>query len=178
MLISSKTELQPIDYRAAFPATSFPSEGPNDDFLSDHGYARVSLFKAHDAATQKLVPTQPYLEGDFVYTVAVQSKTAEELAAEHAAQAQALQASIVQATQARLDAFARTRQYDDIKSASTYSGCSVTKFDVEGTYCKNIRAETWNVLFNVLGEVEAGTRQIPTSFADVEPLLPILAWPN
>ena len=178
MLIASKTELQPIDYRAAFPATSFPSEGPNDDFLTDHGYARVSLFKAHDAATQKLVPAQPYLEGDFVYTVAVQSKTAEELAAEQTAANAALQASIVQAAQARLDAFARTRQYDDIKSASTYAGCSVPKFNTEGSYCQDKRAETWAALYDMLAEVQAGTRPMPAGFADIEPELPALVWPS
>lgn len=178
MLIASKTELVPVDYRAAFPNTSFPAEGPDDAFLDDQGYARVSLFKAHDAATQKLVPAQPYLEGDFVYTVAVEDKTPADLAAEQAAQAQALQARIVAATQQRLDAFAQGRGYDDIKSASDYAGCSVPRFSAEGTYCRDARAETWQALYTMLAEVEAGTRPMPTGFADVEPFLPALAWPN
>lgn len=89
----------------------------------------------------------------------------------------ALQASIVQATQDRLDAFARTRHYDDIKSASDYAGCSVPKFDVEGTYCRDARALTWDALYRILGEVQAGTRPVPTGFADIEPDLPPLVWP-
>jgi hypothetical protein len=110
--------------------------------------------------------------------VAVQSKTAEELAAEQAAADAALQASIVQATQARLDTFARTRQYDDIKSACTYAGCSVPKFNTEGSYCQDRRAETWQALYDMLAEVQAGTRPMPAGFADVEPELPPLVWPT
>lgn len=89
-----------------------------------------------------------------------------------------IQAEIVAATQERLDAFARERSYDDIKSACTYAGCSVVKFDTEGSYCRDARAETWDVLYALLGEVEAGTRPLPTGFAEIEPLLPALAWPN
>ena len=89
-----------------------------------------------------------------------------------------IQAEIVAATQARLDAFARTRHYDDIKSASDYAGCSVPKFDIEGTYCRNIRALTWDALYTMLAEVEAGTRPMPSGFADVESELPALVWPT
>ena len=89
-----------------------------------------------------------------------------------------IQAEIVAATQARLDAFARTCHYDDIKSASDYAGCSVPKFDVEGTYCRDARALTWARLYELLAEVEAGTRPMPTGFADVESELPPLVWPT
>lgn len=89
-----------------------------------------------------------------------------------------IQAEIVAATQDRLDAFARTRHYDDIKSASDYAGCTVPKFDTEGTYCRNVRAETWAKLYEMLAEVQAGTRPMPSGFADVEPELPALVWPT
>lgn len=95
-----------------------------------------------------------------------------------ARRAQAIRAEIVQATQARLDAFARTRNYDDIKSASDYAGCSVPKFASEGTYCRDARAETWAKLYEMLAEVEAGTRPMPAGFADVEAELPALVWPQ
>lgn len=88
-----------------------------------------------------------------------------------------IQAEIVKATQARLDAFARTRNYDDIKSACTYAGCSVPKFNAEGSYCQDRRAETWDKLYAMLAEVQAGTRPMPTGFADVESELPALVWP-
>lgn len=88
-----------------------------------------------------------------------------------------VQAEIIAATQARLDAFARTRNYDDIKSACTYAGCSVPKFNTEGSYCQDRRAETWAKLYEMLAEVTAGTRPMPTGFSDVEPELPALVWP-
>lgn len=110
-------------------------------------------------------------EQGVLHTVAEQEARA--IAADRATKAQALQA----ATQQRLDAFAQTRGYDDIKSACGYAGCSVVKFDTEGTYCRDARAETWAALYNLLAQVEAGTRPMPTSFADVEPLLPTLVWP-
>ena len=52
---------------------------PTDEQLSDRSLVRVSLFRAHDALTQKLVTCDPVLEGGFVYTVAVASLTAEEI---------------------------------------------------------------------------------------------------
>lgn len=79
MLIASLQDLEPLDHAAAFPNTSFPVTGPNDTFLAEQGYAKVNLFKPHDRATQKLVPTAPYYEDPWVYTVAVADKTAEEL---------------------------------------------------------------------------------------------------
>lgn len=99
--------------------------------------------------------------------------------AAHAAQEpERIKAAIVQATQDRLDDFARTRDYDDIKSASDYAGCSVPRFDVEGTYCRNARAETWAKLYDMLDEVNAGTRPMPTGYVDIESELPTLAWPQ
>jgi hypothetical protein len=57
------------DYRDLFPDTSFPATGPNDDFYAENGCFKVSSFHYHDQATTMLVSCDPYLEGDFVYTV-------------------------------------------------------------------------------------------------------------
>ncbi len=95
-----------------------------------------------------------------------------------AAKNEQIKQGIISAAQARLDTFARTRFYDDIKSASDYAGCSVPKFDIEGTYCRDARALTWARLYELLAEVEAGTRPMPTGFADVESELPPLVWPE
>lgn len=88
-----------------------------------------------------------------------------------------LQAMVVQATQARLDDFARTRNYDGILSACTYATSSVPKFAEEGQYAVQVRDATWAALYALLAEVQAGTRPAPASFADVQPLLPALEWP-
>lgn len=116
--------------------------------------------------------------GVWLQTWATEMLAGDDLVQAHTAHNECLKRTIVAATQERLDAFARTRNYDDIKSACGYAGCSVVKFDTEGSYCRDARAETWAVLYGMLAEVEAGTRPLPTSFADVEPLLPELVWPN
>lgn len=97
---------------------------------------------------------------------------------EREAQAQAaLQSTIINATQQRLDAFARERHYDGILSACTYATSEVPRFREEGQRCVNARDETWLKLYQLLGEVQAGTRAMPTGYADVEPELPVLEWP-
>jgi len=98
------------------------------------------------------------------------------------AQAQAtkldsLQATIVMATQQRLDVFFQTRGYDGILSAATYATSSVPKFAAEGQYAVAARDATWAGLYDFMAQVQAGAAPMPTSYADVEPLLPVLTWP-
>lgn len=93
-------------------------------------------------------------------------KTAEELIKE-----------VTDATQARLDAFAKTRNYDGILSACTYATSSVPKFATEGQYCVSARDVTWAALYGIMAEVQTGTRPMPTGFTDIEPELPALEWP-
>lgn len=83
---------------------------------------------------------------------------------------------ITDATQARLDAWARERNYDGILSLCTYAFDPDPKFQAEGQLGVDARSATWAALYSVLAEVEAGTRPMPESFADVESLLPALNW--
>lgn len=91
--------------------------------------------------------------------------------------AEEVQAEVVEATQARLDAFARTRNYDGILSLCTYATSPTAKFAAEGQYGVEARDATWAKLYEMLDEVQDGMRPMPTGFADVEPELPALAWP-
>ena len=75
------------DYRTVFANTSFPVSGPSDDFLAENNAKKVSLFKSHDRATQKLVPVAPYVENGEVFAVEIQSKSQEEIAADTASKA-------------------------------------------------------------------------------------------
>ena len=45
---------------------------PTDEQLSDRSLVRVNLFREYDSETQRLVPCDPVLEGDWVYMVAVE----------------------------------------------------------------------------------------------------------
>jgi len=66
------------DYKELFPNTSFPVTGPNDDFFTENGCLKVSIFKEHDRSTQMLVGCDPYQENGIVYTVRVEAKPQEE----------------------------------------------------------------------------------------------------
>lgn len=94
--------------------------------------------------------------------------------------AQNLKNAILAATQAMLDDFARTRNYDGIMSACTYVNSTNPIFAAEGAYCVQLRDGTWTTLYQMLGQVQAGIRPMPESFEDIAPELPVYsaAWPD
>lgn len=109
-----------------------------------------------------------------------------EVDAYHSQQAEAeaqraknLQQSIVAATQTMLDNFAATRLYGGIMSACTYVSSTNPKFAAEGAYCVELRDQTWAKLYEMLAEVQAGSRPIPSSFTDIAGELPVSSatWP-
>ena len=67
------------DYRELFSNTSFGTSGPSDEFLTANNAKKVTLFKAHDRLTQKLVSCAPYDDGEFVSMAQVESLTADEI---------------------------------------------------------------------------------------------------
>ena len=103
----------------------------------------------------------------------VVAKTPEELAADQ----QALIDDITNQTQQRLDSFAKTRGYDGILSLCTYATSTNSKFQAEGQYGVTARDATWAQLYQIMAEVEAGTRPMPSGYADIEGDLPALVWP-
>ena len=67
-------------YKKLFPATSFPTTGPDADFMAANNALGVTVWKQHDKATQKLISVAPYIEDNQVFTVAVVDKTEEDIA--------------------------------------------------------------------------------------------------
>ena len=92
--------------------------------------------------------------------------------------AEEVQEEIIKEVQSRLDVFAKTRNYDGILSACTYATDPDPRFSSEGQYCITARSATWAALYQILGEVQAGTRPAPSGYQDIEPELPALSWPN
>lgn len=86
-------------------------------------------------------------------------------------------AEYTDAVQKHLDAFARTRGYDGIMSACTYATSTAPKFAAEGQYAVEARDATWAKCYEVLAEVEAGSRPMPT-LDGLLAELPVLTWPN
>lgn len=81
-------------------------------------------------------------------------------------------------TQERLDAFAKTRDYESMERAITYVGDPFPRFDSDGCYCKQARSDTWSYLFTELGKVKAGLRTLPDTWEELEAELPNLEWPE
>lgn len=73
--------IEVADYRVLFPNTSFPPTGIDEEFLQANSSTKVTTWKPHNPATEKLVPTSAYLEDNQVFTVEVQPLTEEELQA-------------------------------------------------------------------------------------------------
>lgn len=162
------------------PQTSFP-RNPSDALLASFNVfpVRPTEHPAYDPMTQRVEEGTPVQSnGEWHQVWEVFHLSAEEVAANQADAAQALQQSIVDATQRRLDDFARTRNYDGILSACTYATSAVPKFAAEGQYAVQARDATWAALYQFMADVQAGARPAPSGFEDVEPDLPALEWPQ
>jgi len=79
--------------------------------------------------------------------------------------------------QQRLDDFASSRNYDGILSACTYATSTVPRFQAEGQFAVALRDQTWAAAYEILGQVQAGTRPMPAGITDIEADLPALEWP-
>lgn len=80
------------------------------------------------------------------------------------------------AVQSHLDTFARARGYDGILSACTYATSTVPKFAAEGLYAVTARDSVWAKYYQILAEVQAELRPIPT-LNELISELPTLDWP-
>lgn len=191
--LETKQVITQYEFKGLFSNTSF---GATINYL-DYGYAVVfpSPQPEHNQVIEYCKEIAPVLtpkgtweqqweiqkrfqeytdEQGVVHTVEEQEQEA--LAKDAEAKAKALTESIVQQVQLRLDTFARTRNYDGILSACTYATSTVPKFQQEGQYCVNSRDSTWAALYQILAEVQEGTRPAPSAYQDIEGDLPVLTW--
>ena len=159
--------------RRLFPGISFPESGDiSTPEVQSYASAPTPQYNPTTHAVREAAPVGGVQQWE------VFPLPAEDVAANQAAAAQAMQTAIVSATQQRLDDFARTRNYDGILSASTYATSTIPKFAAEGQYAVQARDATWAALYQFMADVQAGTRPVPTGFADIEPDLPALEWPQ
>lgn len=159
-------------------------------------FCPASALTPEEAATFRVVPlldTQPpscdpithyvlrdgceLIDGQWQYAWTIKDYTQAQIDVHRAERATDLRASIVSATQACLDTWATTRNYDGILSACTYATSGVPRFAAEGQAAASARDATWAQLYDILAEVGAGKRIAPNSFADIEAELPVLEWP-
>ena len=84
--------------------------------------------------------------------------------------------SIKDNSQKLLDDFAKTRGYDDIKSACTYFNSTVEHYRVESARCIYLRDIIWNTLYVYLNKLLTKQLPLPTSWNQIVALLPPLTW--
>lgn len=169
------------ELREALPNVFVP-EDAMPQYLDGLGYDVVKFIPPHGVApgpTQRAVRDGIELvNGQWQDKWVVVDLVGQELAERLAYMAAEVQAQVVTAVQVRLDDFARTRNYDGILSVCTYATSAVPKFAAEGQAAVNLRDATWATLYGILAQVQAGTRAMPSSFADIETELPALSWPE
>lgn len=89
--------------------------------------------------------------------------------------AEEIQKMITDGVQAYMDQKAQERGYDNIHTACSYANSTDEVFKAEGTACLAWRDSVWRKCYNILDEVKAGTRPIPT-LEEVIAELPVLVW--
>lgn len=86
------------------------------------------------------------------------------------------QAQLTVAVQAYLDATARARSYDSALSCVSYIDSTVAVYRAESAAMRDWRDAVWQRCYELLAEVQAGTRPIPTE-SELIALLPTIIWP-
>lgn len=91
---------------------------------------------------------------------------------------QAFEETIKYHVQKKMDDFATTRGYDDLKSVCNYTSSTILKYKKEAEHCVNIRDLTWTILHSHLKGVIVGSIPVPTKWDDIASALPPLDWGN
>jgi len=66
------------NYKTMFPNVSFPSSGPDPQWLEQNNAKIVLSTKPFDRTTQRIESVEPYVEGDYVYNVRIIDLTDQE----------------------------------------------------------------------------------------------------
>ena len=89
--------------------------------------------------------------------------------------AEEIQKMLTDGVQSYMDTKVQERGYDNIHTACSYANSTDEVFKAEGTACLAWRDSVWRTCYNILAEVKAGTRPIPT-LEEVIAELPKLEW--
>lgn len=87
-----------------------------------------------------------------------------------------IQTALAASVQRHLDSTAKTRNYDGILSLASYASSTHPTFRAEGQAGLIWRDAVWDYCYQVLADVQAQTRTIPTE-AELIAELPVMVWP-
>ena len=77
-----------------YPNTSFPVNGPSDEWMTENNIQVIKSHRTYDKATHKLATVTPYLEDGVVYDVQVEALSDAEIAANTSAETARKEASV------------------------------------------------------------------------------------
>lgn len=159
-----------------FPNTSFGPTGANEEFLLENSLMVVDENVAFDDQTQKLVAVAPFIDVTVVRVSQVEALSPAEIDAKTAAR-RAIKTKAFQAEAGkRLDDFAILRGYGSIVSVCTYADSTVPRYAADAARAKLLRDQWWQILNQIVAEVNAGTRPEPATFDEIASELPALTW--
>lgn len=165
------------NFRYLYPNIVFPLIFTNA-IVEPLGYAMYDFSQIPECGVyQKVIEAKPAKNeyGIWRQQWQVVDLEGQELIDKQTAEAEKLKQEIIRATQKRLDDFARIRDYDSILSACTYAASTNATFAAEGQRAVRLRDDTWQALYNILGQIETQVRVV-NGYADVEGDLPALTW--
>ena len=84
---------------------------------------------------------------------------------------------LTDAMQAYLDQTAQKRGYDGILSLCSYATSANARFGPEGQAGVTFRDAVWAYGYQIIAEVQAGTRPVPST-AELVVALPSIVWPS
>ena len=164
------------DLRRDNPNTSFP-KSPTDTLLADWDIYPVTIAQdpAYDPRTHRVVndalPT--LINGAWILNKSIIEMAQDEKDAYRVKTVREYELAV----QRHMDEKVKEREYDSMISACTYASSNNLKYGPEGQACLNWRDSVWDKCYEVLGEVDAGTRQPPT-IDELIAELPTLTWPS
>lgn len=169
--ISEKSIVSEAAFRSMFPQVSFPSE-LTDDVLREHGFAVLNegaipipgvFERVVDCGIEKI-------NGRYFRSWGISPMSD----ADRMIVAASIRSGMTNEIQRRLDKFAQDHGYDNILSLCTYATSSVERFRCEGQRGVDLRDQTWAIADQITKDVNAGKRQLPLSFAEIESEFPAL----
>jgi len=84
---------------------------------------------------------------------------------------------LTDAMQSHLDRTAQERGYDGILSLCSYATSTNARFGPEGQAGVTFRDAVWAYGYQIIAEVQAGTRPVPST-AELVVALPSIVWPS